>query len=395
MVRGVSEKITRPHTEMLPALTPLRGLAALWVVLYHYCVIYLSNLPRGKVFPVLGGGYLAVDLFFLLSGFVMTHVYRDTLARDPKAHARQFFSARIARLYPLHLFVLGLFVAAALAFAAVRSIAAGDFSVMPLAGARSLTALAANLFLLQGFSAETLSWNYPTWSITFEVVGYVLFPLALPLIVRTSGRGKRRLAVVLVAMLAGLAWLTGGNFNQWSGAGALARCLPEFILGMLLYSAYQQDRLRALLGRDRVIVACALLILVLLAVNAPAPAIIVLFPILMLAAVSNTGVFAKLINRPALIRLGEISYSLYLVHGFVQYLASRLYFHPDVRAALSPPQSLALALFMAGVSLLFANLTYDAVEESGRRYLRALLGVQKRPAATAQQRYRSDRFQQV
>jgi peptidoglycan/LPS O-acetylase OafA/YrhL len=59
----------------LPSLTPLRGLAAIWVVIYHYSVQCFPNLDAAHYTHFIGKGYLAVDMFFMLSGFVMTHVY--------------------------------------------------------------------------------------------------------------------------------------------------------------------------------------------------------------------------------------------------------------------------------------------------------------------------------
>jgi peptidoglycan/LPS O-acetylase OafA/YrhL len=99
----------------LPALTPLRGVAALWVVLYHYTFQRLPSLNSEAYTHLVQKGYLAVDMFFLLSGFVLTHVYHDAFNVRDRRNYWKFISARIARLYPLHLFVLLIFVATALA----------------------------------------------------------------------------------------------------------------------------------------------------------------------------------------------------------------------------------------------------------------------------------------
>src|ERR1700748_2149835 len=99
--------------EQLASLTPLRGIAALWVVMFHFCWYFPAVHPErytGAVYK----GYLAVDMFFVLSGFVITHVYKEGLSRRLTGRRyRDFLKARVARIYPLHITVLLLFVATA------------------------------------------------------------------------------------------------------------------------------------------------------------------------------------------------------------------------------------------------------------------------------------------
>src|ERR1700761_2103419 len=165
-------------TKELQSLTPLRGIAAIWVICFHYGVVYFAFHPEqfGYLF---NKGYLAVDMFFMLSGFVLSHVYWRTFASDETLQGRDywnFISARIARLYPLHLFNLSLFLIATLAFGLHEYFAAGNLPSIPLFGPRSLTALVANVFMVQGIDAGDLAWNYPSWSISVEFFAYFLFP---------------------------------------------------------------------------------------------------------------------------------------------------------------------------------------------------------------------------
>src|SRR6202022_4950882 len=89
--------------ELLASLTPLRGIAALWVVIFHFCWYFPAVHPErytGAVYK----GYLAVDMFFVLSGFVITHVYKEGFAqRVTGRRYRDFLKARVARVYPLHI----------------------------------------------------------------------------------------------------------------------------------------------------------------------------------------------------------------------------------------------------------------------------------------------------
>ena len=140
--RSSGEK-TFASNRQLPSLTPLRGIAALWVVLYHYCGTrqYFPNLDITPHSYFLSKGYLGVDMFFMLSGFVMAHVYCGAFCEGVRPHYRDFLVARIARLYPLHVFILFLFVATAVVSQLAIGVGSGSFTGIPLTGPESLSAL--------------------------------------------------------------------------------------------------------------------------------------------------------------------------------------------------------------------------------------------------------------
>ncbi len=185
-----SDKVTRSaqyssaSKGQLPSLTPLRGIAALWVVIYHYTTQCFPNLDVSAHTAFIHKGYLAVDMFFMLSGFVMTHVYCRAFTESVTKHYGSFLMARIARVYPLHLLVLILFVVTAVASRWHGATPLEALRHVPLHGSESVDAFFANIFMLQGLNAGALSWNYPSWSISVEFMAYLLFPFALPLIGR-------------------------------------------------------------------------------------------------------------------------------------------------------------------------------------------------------------------
>jgi peptidoglycan/LPS O-acetylase OafA/YrhL len=372
--------------QQLPSLTPLRGIAALWVVLYHYCgtAQYLPNLDITPHSYIISKGYLAVDMFFMLSGFVMTHVYNRAFSEGVGQHYRSFLVARIARLYPLHVFVLLLFVATAVVGQLMAGLATGSFEAMPLTGPRSLSAIVANIFMLQGLAAARLSWNYPAWSISVEFLAYLAFPFALPVIRRAPNAVRLVLGAFLFALLAWLAALTRGDFDQWDGPITLMRCMPEFLLGTLLYFTFRDYGQRFSLDRDLAVIVVLGTTLVCLHLGAPDLLLVSLFAALILLAVSNTGVFAKVANTEPLIWLGEISYSLYLIHGLIQFAASKglSAFGIQHRAALSSSESLALMMLMLALCIFCGSASYSIIEIVWRRRLRALLGDPERPPST-------------
>lgn len=358
----------------LPSLTPLRGLAALWVIFYHFTWQYFPQLNSEAFTQAIAKGYLAVDLFFLLSGFVLTHVYLATFQQGATARDyRAFLAARVARVYPLHLFVLAAFVIAEFVFAHGRA-------VMPLDGPLSVTAIFANIFMLQGLDALRLSWNYPAWSISLEFAAYLVFPLVLPLL--CQGNRLRRVVVAAgcAAIVAWLAFATEDGLNQWSGSLALARCLPEFFLGSLAYGIYRSGRWAIWLQRDTTLLVTVTALALMLHSGVHDALIVPLFVLLILSAVSNRGRGAAWLNCRPLAWLGDVSYSTYLLHGFMLYLAGRAlpYLFSTVDPGqLSFAQAALTAAAMLGATLLAAAWTYRIVELKGRTFLRARLS---RPA---------------
>ncbi|ALM86112.1 acyltransferase [Bordetella sp. N] len=365
----------------MPSLTPLRGIAAVWVVLYHYGVLYFPSMHPDRHTALLNKGYLAVDLFFMLSGFVMAHVYCTSFDRRVDARSYwSFLSARIARIYPLHLAVLGLFVAVAVIVSVAEYAAGGPLQGIPATGVRSMLALVANLFMLQGLHASTLSWNYAAWSISLEFMAYLAFPFVLLRVWRASPQAQGLLAAVLCAVLLGLAWWTNDDFNVWDGPSTLLRCLPEFLLGTLLYRAYTSPLRPALLSGDAA--TGVLLALVLLTLHAKGPDLLVvlLFAALLLAVVSNRSRFGAWLNSSPLVWLGEVSYALYLIHGLVEHtttevLTKGLAIHD--RHALSPGSSFGMMMLMLTVSLLLAAACYRWIEKPAQRYVRSALAARR------------------
>jgi peptidoglycan/LPS O-acetylase OafA/YrhL len=365
------------ETQEIQSLTPLRGIAAIWVICFHYAVVYFAFHPE-QFSWVLNKGYLAVDMFFMLSGFVLSHVYWRTFTSDAADHAKSywsFISARIARLYPLHLFNLCQFLVATLAFGFYEYSFAGMFTSIPVYGARSLTALLANVAMLQGLNARELAWNFPAWSISVEFLAYFLSPLALPFVAQANGSRKLLLAGVVLSALCLFAYVGGGDFNQWDGPITLLRCLPEFILGALLYAGFRESIRPAWFKSDYAIITIVFGVLALFHFGIPDLVVVVGFPALILSAVMNAGRATPILNAAPLVWLGDISYSLYLAHGFVQFLTTKILVSAGVQKAadLSYTSSVWLLLGMLAATLLMAALTYREVEVVGRSRLRKLL----------------------
>src|SRR5437016_3929734 len=191
--------MTAPGRPYLGALAGIRFLAALHVVLYHHRDdLFMAAVP-GFARQVVNGGYVAVGLFFVLSGFILTYTY---LGDQPDAiDFRPFWVARLARIYPVYL--LSFVVGAPLYFR--YSVA----TVTPLGDAIGMAAgaLGTVLSMTLAWSPATVrlvaSWNLPAWSLSAEAFFYVLFPVIGLILIR---RGTPALIALLVGCaLLGLA----------------------------------------------------------------------------------------------------------------------------------------------------------------------------------------------
>ena len=307
----------------IAALTSLRGIAAMAVVTFHYF--------GGSAGP-LGHGYLGVDLFFLLSGFVMVHVYQAA-----PASLKSFYAARFARTYPLHLLTLGMLLPA---FGRSESFSA--------------EALLCNLTMTQVVCGASESWNSVSWSLSAEWCAYLMFPFVLGPLRRCPASMAALLAAVCLAVLAA----HGSSLAATFGPLALSRALPEFLLGMVCYRMFQAGwfAARGWFGASSAAAAGAV------GFGAPDVVAVAAFMVLLLSAPR-----ANVLKCRAFVFLGEISFSLYMVHLLMGVVAM----------AIVPVAGVGSMMLMAavacGLSVGFATLTYRLVEVPARKALRSWL----------------------
>jgi peptidoglycan/LPS O-acetylase OafA/YrhL len=342
-----------PAPELLP-LTSIRGIAAWWVVLFHLRLLLAPWLPP-RVIAALGQGNLAVDLFFVLSGFVIALNYGDRVSGDWRT-AGDFLYRRFARIYPLHLLILAGF--AAYAAAAIL------FGSERLSGAEAAY-FAASLLLVQnwGFFA-TLGWNVPAWSISTEAFAYLLFPALLRLLAPWR-RPSWLLWIWVVALglsVPAFFALLGFDFPNSVPQTGLFRCVAQFAAGMLLFELWRRLRGRTLL--PELFLAGAALLFVGYAL-AGLPLVPLAWAALVLGLALGEG---RLLSSPALVWLGRISYATYLVH----YLALKVFKLLFVAEGRPVPLPL-IGLYLVAV-LALSVLLYHGFERPAQRRLLAWCG---------------------
>jgi peptidoglycan/LPS O-acetylase OafA/YrhL len=382
-------------------LTGLRIVAAVWVVLFHFHFTPLPGVAKvaAALGPLVTAGALGVDLFFVLSGFVITDTYLDVMGPTLRAGAAaRFVWARACRIWPVYALVFhlfGLWLMARLVFGTDSEVAFQ--AVQPELGAGQYI---QQLFMVQLWDNpffDGASWVGSTWSISAEWLAYLLFPVGALVLFRLRNLPAVVLGVAAVALMAPIAWAylnTGSPYYPWSW---VVRILCGFSSGALVYLAVR--RMRRTSSRARRSASVFAVVLPLMIVGGlllgeligpgRGGAVIVLFPLLVAAlAVADRGP-ALVLSAPWAVYGGRISYSLYLVHipmFEIYWLALRKFswLGPDTVVA----HLIGVLVFVATVAV--AALAYHAVEEPARRSMRRLV-----PAAEAARPSRAPRHRAV
>jgi len=377
------------------ALDGLRGIAALLVVLYH---VELPNHFTHNSFT--RHGYLAVDLFLILSGFVISSAYSRRIS---DAHgAREFYWLRFFRIYPLHIAMLLAFVLfECVKLAAIRSGAITPGEQAPFTGNNTVGALIANVFMLQGLGITNgLTWNNVSWSVSCEFAAYLLFS-----IVAWSGliRTKGFFVVGAIAGAAGFIFIVVSTRTLDVVSDlALTRCLSGFIFGMLIFriaSGPWGERFAAqsnfVIGVSELVV---ITVLVLAMSLAPAPAqrgmaeahpemlLVIVAALILTVAVFrlDRGPVSRILMSRPIQFLGRISYSIYMVHFFIWLVYSivlKRVFRLDLAEAansMSPWIGDALVALQVAMVIATSAVTFALIEEPARRYGRRFLSARAR-----------------
>lgn len=356
---------TKPHYDLLDGL---RGVAAVMVVCFHLFEAFATSHLDQQI----NHGYLAVDFFFILSGFVIGYAYDD---RWGTMKTKDFIKRRIIRLQPM--VVMGAIIGGIMFY--FQGCSVWDVSKVTIVAL--LVATFINALLLPATPAteirglgEMYPLNGPTWSLFFEYIGNLLYVLfirkfstrMLALLVFIAGCG---LAIFAIGgpygdICAGFQ-LTGREFS----AGFL-RLLFSFSAGLLLFRLFKPVRVKGAFW------ICSLALIVIMAIPRiggaehlwinglfDVGAVVLLFPVLVYLGAS--GKTTDKITTRICRFLGNISYPLYMVH----YPFIYLYYAWVKNNHLTFQQSLPGALAVIGGSILLAYLCLKLYDMPLRKYL--------------------------
>lgn len=362
---------SKPHYELLDGL---RGVAALVVIWYHIFEAFATS----PVDQHVNHGYLAVDFFFILSGFVIGYAYDDRWKTS--LTTKSFFKRRLIRLHPMVVMGVVLGVAAYCIQGCVR------WDGTHMATSMIMLAMLLNLFLLPvmpGAGAdvrgnnEMFPLNGPNWSLFFEYIGNILYAF---LFRRMS---TKVLTACVVFFGAGLAVFAVGNFSGYGHlgvgwtlidnnlAGGLLRLLFAFCIGLLMSRKFSPIPVRGAFW------ICSGAVVVLLALPHwgadafwlnglyDAVCVIILFPCLVYLGASGKATDRATAGLCKF--LGDISYPIYVVHYPFAYLFYAWIWSGSEKRTFAETWPVALLLFFGSIALTYAILkVYD---EPVRRWL--------------------------
>lgn len=362
--------------EEIPTLTGVRAYAAVWVMVLHL-PFSIGVMPHVQLGAIAQHGAWGVDIFFVLSGFILSLLYVPRFQSAGLAAVyRNYLAARFARIYPLHLITLG----ALAAYFFLNTVMTHE----RLPPGFTLRPLAANALLLHGWGyVSRLTWNYPSWSISCEWFAYLLLTPAFAF-------GLRRLGPWTCLALGFVAWTllyaalhgNGQAIHEQTVSWGVPRITAEFLLGYALFRVYERVRLAPKVA-DALIAAgiggiAALCFLPARAEWWLGPAVAALIFGLSSAGPIGRALFA---NRWAVF-WGERSYSIYMLHAVVQIFSNLALEHLGM-TNLAPAGGWALFAGLSALVLAGSHVAYERIEVPMRQRLRKLLERREQPRVDA------------
>lgn len=223
---------------------------AVYLVFYHTWFEYPAFLAHGELFRFFGLGNMATSVFFVLSGFLLTHVYAPDPG-DVRLDRRRFWTARFSTLYPLHLFGLALSLPVMLLGAMNEGGIAvpldvngvGDGAVRVLGTGEATFALLSQLTLTHAWNPYYLLFDVPSWSLSALLFFYLLFPFVVQPLTNLRSPLHGLILLGIIFFIPGIVAQLGG-FTGIVADGVLHRNplirLPLFLSGIVLYSLYRR-----------------------------------------------------------------------------------------------------------------------------------------------------------
>lgn len=360
------------------SLTGMRGIAALLVMFYHFNA---GKLFDGHLATFMGHGYMMVDLFFILSGFVIAMTYGHWFEQGLNwGDYLRFLARRVARIYPLYVLM------SLLAGLLIASNLMDRWSTIPV----PISAI-VNLTMLQSLVGVP-SLDAPGWSISAEWIASLAFPLLAFASLRQSWPRVLLLAAIALATLPILTVLPAlanqpkrnGLMDIWhySTVFPVVRCLAGFTLGVVSYRLSNARALQAITGQTWYTPTLVLAILALMCVKQADLWIVSLFPLLILGLSHDRGPLERLAGSAPIYRLGVLSYGIYLIHNLLNYFMLDVAEKLSQMGLASETASASATLLFGAIAVGFAELTYRYIERPARNGIRRVTVPQLAPSAS-------------
>lgn len=358
--------------ENLKPLTSLRFFAAMWVVMFHYWPKLSASVPA-----FVQKGYLGVELFFVLSGFILCHVYLQARGEGRFKYG-SFLWARLARIYPLHLMTL-----LGVALLGVVAAVMGQ-PVDP--NVTDLRALPSNILLVHawGFS-PVAGWNHPSWSISAEWFAYLSFPAFAWAAWALRKRPQLALGLTLsflFLLYAGFERLAGFPLTQATIAWGALRIVPCFAYGCALYLAWKSGAVSRLPVAAAGATASLIGIVAFSVLGIPDAVIVALCGTLILSLAGLSRAKLPVLSSSTFVWLGEVSYSIYMICVPWKMVFPKLI----ERLGATPDAPVPFLVWLGVVAMLIplAGLSYHLVEKPAREAMKRFSARRARESAAHQ-----------
>jgi peptidoglycan/LPS O-acetylase OafA/YrhL len=347
-------------------LDSFRGLAAIFVVVYH--LHYIDSFTELSFFR---GSDKFVEFFFILSGFVLAYNYgfKDNFKFSV------FFKSRFFRIFPLHIFMLIVFIV----IESGKYLAHKNgfpFNFKPFTDLSAVEEIVPNLFLLQSWLpwANSLSFNYPSWSISVEFYIYMIFAVMIIIFSKKINILLWLSIVLILTVLNSYDFITG----------AVARGLINFFLGCVIYVFYKNINTNMNLTINKFVASFMEFLLIVtiyftISIDVDNKDLLVtgIFAITVLFFAFEAGYLSKMLKYRFFLHLGHISYSIYLVHAAIIFCSLAFFiiiskiFNTDFTVMVNEIRYIDLGsatlnnlllLAFLGVVILISSVTYKYIE---------------------------------
>ncbi|TXG34545.1 acyltransferase [Seonamhaeicola maritimus] len=372
-------------------LTAFRGIAAILVALLHFHFFLGPVMPYGRA-NVIDNLYLMVDLFFILSGFIMCYVYEDSfIIGIKKKKYKNFMVARLARIYPLHIFTLLAEVGIFLFLIVVGKL---EFLPLPSQNMYNLNAIPTNLVFMHtmGFH-DFVSWNSPSWSLGAEWWAYVLFPFLFVVFKKLNFKnwfigmgialvGWLCIEFILATMEPFMHFPSDPNKRSldviWH-FGTI-RGIIGFIAGMSIWQIFRESRFKKLFGNGWVFSVLTVLALLSMHLKWYNTITVIIFAFMILSSAYGSKNIDRFFAVKILKKLGDWSFSIYLWHMVLIniILVSFVYQKEEpVKAFLlrpfqheSPVMIILMLVVFLGITSFVGWLSFKYIETPTRKWIR-------------------------
>lgn len=295
------------------ALDGWRGIACLLVAIYHL------NVAHSLYFlPLFQNGAPILELFFVISGFVMALAFADGIRNGRGAAA--YLIRVFGRVFPLHWVTLAPLVL----LASVKALAGAENG--GFYGAMSLDALVPQVFNLQTWVGKGLTWNFPAWTLSGEMAAYLVFAIIM---MSLQSRAWRLMASILVIIITGAVFASELAPREHYNVISLARCFVGFFVGYVLYDLWRLRQVQSPALATALEIIAVVALVVSLHARFDGLAYFLNYPLvafLVYVFATGKGLVSKMIAIPPLLWLGKVSFSLYMIHAVVKtYISEGFY----------------------------------------------------------------------